>query len=101
MNIGYVDLDRRAFLRSAAAPSAVVLAGRIAAPSIARGAVPHELPPLPYADTALEPAISANTIGFHYGKHHATYVATLNKLLGEPPTLAELPFLELLKTTAV
>jgi len=101
MNIRYVDLDRRTFLRGAAAASAVVLAGRIAAPSIARGAVPHELPPLPYADNALEPAISANTIGFHYGKHHATYVANLNKLLGETPDLADLPFPELLKTTAV
>ncbi len=42
-----------------------------------------ELPPLPYADDALAPVISAETISFHYGKHHKTYVATLNKLLGE------------------
>ncbi|CAG4882365.1 Superoxide dismutase (Fe) [Georgfuchsia toluolica] len=33
-------------------------------------ASPHVLPPLPYADNALDPIISANTIGFHYGKHH-------------------------------
>jgi Fe-Mn family superoxide dismutase len=39
------------------------------------------LPPLPYADTALAPLISANTIGFHYGKHHKTYVDNLNKLV--------------------
>jgi superoxide dismutase, Fe-Mn family len=39
-----------------------------------------ELPPLPYADDALEPAYSARTISFHYGKHHKTYVDTLNKL---------------------
>ncbi len=39
-----------------------------------------ELPPLPYADDALEPVYSAKTIGFHYGKHHKTYVDTLNKL---------------------
>ncbi len=39
-----------------------------------------ELPTLPYADTALEPKISAETISFHYGKHHAAYVANLNKL---------------------
>ena len=38
------------------------------------------LPPLPYADNALEPVISANTISFHYGKHHKTYVDNLNNL---------------------
>jgi Fe-Mn family superoxide dismutase len=41
----------------------------------------HLLPPLPYADNALDPVISANTIGFHYGKHHKGYVDTLNKLV--------------------
>jgi Fe-Mn family superoxide dismutase len=44
-------------------------------------AVRHVLPPLPYATTALGPVISANTIGFHYGKHHKGYVDTLNKLI--------------------
>ena len=39
------------------------------------------LPPLPYADNALEPVISANTIRFHYGKHHKAYVDNLNKLI--------------------
>ena len=39
------------------------------------------LPPLPYADNALEPVISANTISFHYGKHHKTYVDNLNNLV--------------------
>jgi Fe-Mn family superoxide dismutase len=39
------------------------------------------LPPLPYADTALAPVISAETISFHYGKHHKTYVDNLNKLV--------------------
>jgi superoxide dismutase, Fe-Mn family len=39
------------------------------------------LPTLPYADTALAPVISANTIGFHYGKHHKTYVDNLNNLV--------------------
>ena len=40
-----------------------------------------ELPPLPYAEDALEPDYSARTISFHYGKHHKTYVDTLNKLM--------------------
>jgi superoxide dismutase, Fe-Mn family len=35
---------------------------------------------LPYADTALAPVISANTLSFHYGKHHAGYVDKLNQL---------------------
>ena len=39
------------------------------------------LAPLPYADDALAPTISAKTISFHYGKHHAGYVKTLNGLI--------------------
>jgi superoxide dismutase, Fe-Mn family len=38
------------------------------------------LPPLPYADNALEPVISASTISFHYGKHHKAYADNLTKL---------------------
>lgn len=40
-----------------------------------------ELPPLPYAQDALEPVISANTLSFHYGKHHQAYVNNLNNLI--------------------
>ena len=40
-----------------------------------------ELPPLPYSPDALEPHISAKTLGFHHGKHHATYVSKLNELV--------------------
>lgn len=39
------------------------------------------LPPLPYPRDALAPHISAETIDFHYGKHHQTYVDNLNKLI--------------------
>lgn len=39
-----------------------------------------EHPSLPYAGNALEPHISANTLDFHHGKHHATYVTNLNNL---------------------
>jgi len=39
------------------------------------------LPLLPYSEHALEPVISANTIAYHYGKHHQAYVDNLNKLL--------------------
>lgn len=41
----------------------------------------HTLPDLPYANNALEPYISAETIAFHYGKHHQAYVTNLNKLI--------------------
>jgi Fe-Mn family superoxide dismutase len=40
-----------------------------------------ELPPLPYAKDALEPHISSETLEFHYGKHHNTYVTKLNGLV--------------------
>jgi superoxide dismutase, Fe-Mn family len=42
---------------------------------------PIPLPPLPFDQGALAPVISANTLSFHYGKHHKTYVDTLNKLI--------------------
>src|SRR5512138_1256396 len=45
----------------------------------------HELPPLPYEKNALEPHISAETLEYHYGKHHQAYVGKLNSLiLGTP-----------------
>lgn len=47
--------------------------------------MPFELPPLPYAKDALAPYISANTLDFHYGKHHQTYVTTLNTLTKDTP----------------
>lgn len=40
-----------------------------------------ELPPLPYAQNALEPHISAETLEYHYGKHHQAYVTNLNNLI--------------------
>lgn len=46
-----------------------------------------ELPPLPYAKDALAPHISAETLEYHHGKHHAAYVTNLNKLIeGKPET---------------
>ncbi len=41
----------------------------------------HELPPLPYPMDALEPHISKETLEYHYGKHHNTYVVNLNNLI--------------------
>lgn len=41
----------------------------------------YKLPPLPYAMDALEPAMSRETLEFHYGKHHRAYVKELNHLI--------------------
>jgi Fe-Mn family superoxide dismutase len=43
------------------------------------------LPPLPWSKEALAPYISAETIDYHYGKHHQNYVTTLNKLIENKP----------------
>ncbi|MBN3806817.1 superoxide dismutase [Fe] [Paraburkholderia sp. Ac-20336] len=41
----------------------------------------HTLPPLPFAKNALAPHMSEETLEFHYGKHHQTYVTNLNNLI--------------------
>jgi superoxide dismutase, Fe-Mn family len=41
----------------------------------------HQLPPLPFAKSALEPHMSQETLEYHYGKHHAAYVNNLNTLI--------------------
>ncbi|MCW8974112.1 MAG: superoxide dismutase [Fe], partial [Sedimenticola sp.] len=41
----------------------------------------YELPPLPYGMDALEPVLTKETLEFHYGKHHQTYVTNLNNLV--------------------
>ncbi len=57
------------------------------------------LPPLPYAKDALAPYISANTLDFHYGKHHKAYVDNVNKLI-EGTDLAEKSLEEIIKISA-
>jgi superoxide dismutase, Fe-Mn family len=72
------NADRRQFMFTS---GMLALGGLIGFPAILRGAVDgHALPSLPYPENALEPVISAKTIGFHYGKHHKGYVDVLNKL---------------------
>ena len=50
-------------------------------PAVSGGSPPFTLPALPYAQDALEPHVSARTMGFHYAKHHQAYVDNLNKLV--------------------
>ena len=45
----------------------------------------RNLPPLPYDNNALEPYLSAQTLGVHHGKHHQAYVTNLNALLEDHP----------------
>jgi Fe-Mn family superoxide dismutase len=72
-------LSRRTFLAVSAGALAMAASGnaRAAEPSAAA----FTLPALPYAQDALAPVISAQTVSFHYGKHHQGYVTTLNKLV--------------------
>ena len=66
--------------------------------TLEKGAV-HVLPPLPYPENALEPVVSAKTIGFHHGKHHQTYVDNVNKLVAGTE-LAALSLEKLIAATA-
>ncbi len=55
-----------------------------------------QLPPLPYAADALEPAIDARTMTIHHDRHHAGYVKALNAAVAADPALAELSLEQLL-----
>lgn len=57
------------------------------------------LPPLPYAQDALEPYVSARTLSFHHGKHHQAYVDNLNKLIAGTPMAGE-PLEAIVRQTA-
>ena len=90
------SLSRRQFLLAGTALAAAPLIG---APVVARAAAPHVLPPLPYPDNALAPVISAQTIGFHYGKHHQAYLTNLNKMV-EGTAMAEMSLEQVVRSTA-
>jgi len=60
---------------------------------------PFTLSPLPYDADALAPTISAKTVGFHYHKHHQTYVDTLNTLV-EGTRYAAMKLEEIVRATA-
>ena len=57
------------------------------------------MPTLPWAENALDPVISANTISFHYGKHHKTYVDNLNKFVAGTE-FADMPLEKIVSATA-
>lgn len=71
--------SRREFITASAGAAALMAVGTFA--NFARAKSPHVLPPLPYEENSLAPVISAETMGFHYGKHHKGYVDNLNRLI--------------------
>ena len=58
-----------------------------------------ELPQLPYAKDALEPHISAETLDYHYGKHHQTYVTNLNNMVADTDN-AEKPLEDIIRNSS-
>jgi Fe-Mn family superoxide dismutase len=87
---------RRDFLLACASVGAAATLGGFARTAWATA---HTLPPLPFADNALEPVISANTLSFHYGKHHKAYVDNLNKLIAGTE-YADMPLEKIVAATA-
>jgi Fe-Mn family superoxide dismutase len=114
-----MSTTRRQFVKTLGAAGAVVaarslappLAGALAAaeaaaqtpapatgtPAAAAPDGPFTLPPLPYPADALEPHLDAQTMTIHHDKHHAAYVANLNKAVVSKPELAGLTIDELMR----
>ncbi len=86
-------LSRRDLMLGAAA-----LTTMLSVPGIAHAEDAFVLPELPYADNSLSPVISSNTLGFHYGKHHKTYIDNLNKLVVGTP-YADMSLKDIIKDT--
>ena len=92
-----IMMGRRDFIVASTGLAASLALGGFS--RVAHAASPHVLPPLPYAETALEPVITANTIGYHYGKHHKGYVDNLNKLIAGTE-YADLPLEKIITSSA-
>jgi Fe-Mn family superoxide dismutase len=101
----FKETTRREFVKTVAAGSVLAFTGGIFMTSSAAKSQPTEatmtitLPPLPYAQNALEPHISANTLSFHHGKHHKAYVDKTNELIAGTP-LASASLEEIIKASA-
>ncbi len=80
-----------------AAASTLRIANAQLAPAASPPKGPFTLPPLPYPIDALEPHIDAQTMQIHHDKHHAAYVANLNKAVAQFPDLGKKPIGDLLK----
>ena len=99
-------MSRREAIKTTALATAAAAVGNVKpasaqpAPPAAPPAGPYTLPPLPYAYDALEPHIEAQTVTIHHDKHHATYVANLNKAVADHPALGKKSVDELIRDLA-
>src|SRR3954470_2346265 len=59
--------------------------------------MPFQLPELPYAKDALAPHMSAETLDFHWGKHHKAYVTKTNELIEQAPSLSGASLLDVVR----
>jgi Fe-Mn family superoxide dismutase len=102
MKTHYPIISRRNFLKNTLASSALISASSVPFAFAGNFALRNSdipLPKLPYPENALEPHISQNTIGYHYGKHHSGYVAKANKsVIGTP--FAQLSLKKIIKDTS-
>jgi len=87
---------RQAIKTTAFVTAAATMSPAFAQPAPAPGGS-FTLPPLPYAFDALEPHIDARTMEIHHDKHHAGYVANLNKAVADMPDLAKKSLEDLVK----
>jgi len=90
-------ITRRSFIAAASALTMASMTGGWSRSASAASSI--VLPPLPYPENAIEPVISAKTIGFHYGKHHQAYVTNVNKLIAGTE-LADMPLEKIIQATA-
>ena len=91
-----MEFTRRTLLAAASATAVVSTFGM---PHIARSTVPFKQPPLPFAEDALAPHISAKTVALHYGKHHKKYFDTLNEAAKGTP-YADMELVEIIEASA-
>jgi Fe-Mn family superoxide dismutase len=91
-------MKRREFLASLTAVTVATTLTVKGFPNIIGKAKPREFPPLPYAENALAPMISAQTVNIHYNRHHKGYFDPVNKLTEGTP-LAEASFEEIIIKT--
>lgn len=95
-------MNRRHAIKTTALASAAIATlpgaiGQTNSPATAAANGPFTLPPLPYAYEALEPFIDAQTMTIHHDKHHAAYIANLNKAVAQITELGLLEITHLLK----
>src|SRR5262245_26202589 len=82
-----IEVTRRQLLQSAGASAAVLALSPLGVLAQEKKEAGFQLPKLPYDYDALEPHIDAETMKIHHDKHHAAYVANLNKALANHPAL--------------